>query len=52
MYVSRELPLYKLREWAARVKAFFEVEILHTVPMTGEKIPITGDGRMTEDGKT
>ena len=52
VYVSKKLPLYKLREWAARVKAFFEVEISKPVPILGETIPISGDGRITEDGKT
>ncbi len=52
VYVSRRLPYYRAREWAARVKAFFEVEILKPVPILGEKIPISGDGTITEDGKT
>jgi vancomycin permeability regulator SanA len=52
VYVSRKLPYFRLREWAARIKAFAEVEILHTLPIMGDAIPITGDGRITEDGKT
>ncbi len=52
VYVSAKLPYFRLREWAARIKAFAEVEILHPTPILGDAIPITGDGQMTEDGKT
>ena len=52
VYISRKLPYYRLREWAARVKAFLEVEIFKPVPILGEAIPISGDGTITENGKT
>lgn len=52
VYVSSKLPYFKLREWAARVKAFLEVEITKPTPILGEAIPITGDGTITENGKT
>ncbi len=52
VYVSSKILYFKARECAARIKAFLEVEILKPEPMLGEKIPITGDGRITEDGKT
>ena len=40
-----------MREQLAKVKAFLEVEILKRAPtLGGEEIPVTGDGRATEDG--
>ena len=43
---------YRLREYLARSKAFIECEITHPQPrFLGEKIPISGDGRVTIDGK-
>ncbi|MCK5130197.1 MAG: YdcF family protein [Clostridiales bacterium] len=52
VYISVKLPYFKLREVAARVKAFWEVEISNPKPMLGDAIPISGDGRATEDGKS
>ena len=52
VYISAKLPYFKLRESAARIKAFWQVEISKPDPILGDKIPITGDGRITEDGKT
>jgi vancomycin permeability regulator SanA len=41
---------YRFREYPARVKAFFDCEILHSSPAyTGPLIPISGDGRATAD---
>lgn len=40
----------RIREWLARVKAWWEVEIWNPKPTyLGEKIPISGDGRATQD---
>ena len=52
VYVSSKLPYFRAREWAARLKAFWEVEISKPTPILGEEIPISGDGTITEDGKT
>jgi vancomycin permeability regulator SanA len=52
VYKSKKLPYYKLREAGARVKAFLQVEITKPDPILGESIPISGDGRITENGKT
>ena len=52
VYISLRLPYYKLRETAARVKAVLQVEILKTKPILGDAIPISGDGRLIENGKT
>lgn len=52
VYVSRKLPYFRAREWAARIKAFIEAEISKPVPILGDAIPITGDGTITENGKT
>ena len=42
--------IYTIREFPARVKAFFDCEILHTKPTYGgETIPISGDGSATLD---
>jgi len=42
---------YRIREYAARTKAFLDCEIWHAVPtFTGPTIPISGDGRLTDDG--
>ncbi|MDP2212137.1 MAG: ElyC/SanA/YdcF family protein [Candidatus Aquicultor sp.] len=42
--------LFEIREALARVKAFFELHITRPKPrFLGEKIPITGDGRSTND---
>ncbi len=39
---------FSLREWPARVKAFFQVDVTHPKPkFLGPAIPITGDGRAT-----
>lgn len=39
-----------MREWLARTKAAFDVELLHPKPkFLGPVIPITGDGRQTQD---
>lgn len=40
-----------LRESLARVKAFFDVLFSSKPKFLGEPIPLTGDGRVTEDGK-
>ena len=52
VYISSKLPYFKLREVVSRVKAFWQVEISKPDPMLGEVIPISGDGRITENGKT
>lgn len=52
VYISKKLPYYKLREAAARIKAFLQVEITKPDPILGESIPISGDGTITENGKT
>ncbi len=52
VYISSKLPYFKLREAASRIKAFWQVEISKPDPMLGDAIPISGDGRITEDGKT
>ncbi len=52
VYVSSKILYFKARECAARIKAFIEVEILKPEPILGDEIPITGDGRITENGKT
>lgn len=42
---------YNMREIAARFKDFVQVNILSTKPkFLGEAIPVSGDGRLTEDG--
>ena len=39
-----------VREWAARTKAVVQVELLHSKPrFLGEALPITSDGRITQD---
>jgi SanA protein len=39
---------FSLREWPARVKAFFQLYVLHSKPKyLGPAIPIDGDGRAT-----
>lgn len=39
---------FHLREWAARVKAFMQLDITHPQPrFLGPEIPIDGDGRAT-----
>jgi vancomycin permeability regulator SanA len=44
-------PWYRFREYPARVKAFFDCEILHSSPTySGPPLPISGDGRITADG--
>lgn len=45
------MDVYKKREILAQVKAFIEVNISRREPkFLGSPIPITGDGRQTEDG--
>lgn len=51
-YISSKLPYFKLREIAARVKAFLYAEILKPEPVLGDVIPINGDGEITADGIT
>jgi SanA protein len=46
---KRGLRLWKSREYLARVKAFFAVQVKAKPRYLGEKIPITGDGRATWD---
>ena len=42
---------YRLREYFARMKAFLDCEVLHSQPsFLGDPIPISGDGRLTDDG--
>lgn len=44
------MTIYKLREIAARNKDFFNARLLKPQPtFLGEAIPITGDGRLTDD---
>lgn len=44
------MTIYRLRESAARVKDFFLARFLKPVPtFLGETIPVTGDGRTTDD---
>ncbi|MDD2553271.1 MAG: ElyC/SanA/YdcF family protein [Desulfotomaculaceae bacterium] len=44
------MTIYRLRESAARVKDFFLAKFLKPVPtFLGETIPVTGDGRATDD---
>ncbi len=44
------MTIYRLRESAARVKNFFLAKFLKPVPtFLGETIPVTGDGRATDD---
>ncbi len=52
VYISSKLPYFKAREFMARIKDFFYVKIIKPSVVLGQKIPITGDGRMTEDGLT
>ncbi len=52
VYISSKLPYFKTREFFARFKDFFYVNIFNPDVILGEEIPITGDGRMTEDGLT
>ena len=40
-----------LRETLARMKAFFDVLFASKPTFLGEPMPLTGDGRVTEDGK-
>ncbi|MBC8535421.1 SanA/YdcF family protein [Feifania hominis] len=43
----------EIREIGARVKAFWQAEILRPKPTyLGEEIPVWGDGAITDDGKT
>jgi SanA protein len=46
---KRSLRLWKFREYLARVKAFFAVQVKAKPRYLGKKIPITGDGRATWD---
>ncbi|MDI6816997.1 MAG: ElyC/SanA/YdcF family protein [Actinomycetota bacterium] len=49
-HVYMKADMFEIREAAARVKAFFELHITRPKPrFLGEKIPITGDGRRTND---
>jgi SanA protein len=51
-YGNIENTYNETREKGARVKAFFAAKITHPEPhFLGDSIPITGDGRVTEDGK-
>ena len=51
-YSKRNVAYLNMREWSARIKAFLQVNIFHSKPrFLGEVIPITGDGRVTEDKK-
>lgn len=52
VYISSKLPYFKAREFLARFKDFFYVKILKPSVILGDIIPITGDGRATEDGLT
>lgn len=52
VYISAKLPYFKFREAAARVKAFLYAEILKPTVTLGEEIPISGDGKATQDGLT
>lgn len=52
VFISSKMPYFKIREFAARCKDFAFVNILKPDVMLGEKIPIWGDGRKTEDGLT
>jgi SanA protein len=48
--VSYRRAWYRLREYPARFKAFFDCEVLHSKPtFLGPVIPISGDGRVTLD---
>ncbi|NLJ76165.1 MAG: DUF218 domain-containing protein [Peptococcaceae bacterium] len=47
---GKVMAIYRTRECAARVKDFFLTTLLKPLPtFLGEAIPITGDGRATED---
>lgn len=44
---------YDLREIAARVKDYFQVNLLHTKPkFLGEPLPVWENGEITDDGKS
>ncbi len=49
-YTYTKMPYFKLREAAARVKAILQVILKPKVILGDEVIPITSDGRLTEDG--
>lgn len=43
---------YDLREIPSRIKAFAQIQLLHSKPrFLGEVIPVSGDGRITHDGR-
>jgi SanA protein len=45
-----KMPIYQLREVAARNKDFFTAKLLQPKPKyLGEVIPVSGDGRLTND---
>lgn len=51
-HIYYKMAYYEIREIAARCKAFLQVDILRSKPKyLGEAIPISGDGRTTDDGK-
>ncbi|NLG37049.1 MAG: DUF218 domain-containing protein [Clostridiales bacterium] len=52
-YIPAQIVYYQIREAAARCKDFLLAEILRPDPVYGgESIPISGDGRATQDGKS
>ncbi|MEX1376665.1 MAG: ElyC/SanA/YdcF family protein [Eubacteriales bacterium] len=52
VFISSKLWYFKSREFLARFKDFFYVNVLKPSVILGETIPISGDGRATEDGLT
>jgi len=52
VFISSKLPYFKAREFAARCKDFVYVNILKPDVTLGEEIPISGNGKRTEDGLT
>jgi len=52
VFISSRLPYFKAREYAARFKDFFYVNIFKPDVILGEELPIWEDGRITEDGLT
>ena len=52
VFVSSKLWYFKSREFLARFKDFFYVHVFKPSVILGDEIPITGDGRATEDGLT
>ena len=52
VFVSSKLPYFRFREFLARTKDFFYVNVIKPSVLLGDEIPIYGDGKATEDGLT